>query len=116
MRDDDVMWIPRLFVAGVIFAGFVIMIIGIFGSFRPMQLDMERRAEVRSPQYVEARRTAILDDIAACRRLDVDIESAGNPSTIAAMRLQRRAICERMLRAEAEIPEDAVPRGTEVCK
>lgn len=92
------------------------MIAGIFGSWRPVALDMERRAEVRSPQYVEARRAEILNDLASVRQIDVDL-AAGTASAdaVSAMRLQRDAICDRVRRAAAEIPEDAVPRGTGTC-
>lgn len=115
ITNRDARFIQRLFVGGCVFAGFCVMLAGIFGTWRPIALDMERRAEVRSPQYVEARRTEILTAVENVRQLDVDLAVGASDGASAAMRLQREAICERVRRAAAEIPEDAVPRGAAVC-
>jgi len=117
ITNREARFIPRLLIGGCVFAGFVVMLAGLFGTWRPIALDMERRAEVRSPQYVEARRTEILNDVENVRQLDVDVAAGtASPSAADAMSLQRDAICERVRRAAAEIPEDAVPRGAEICK
>ena len=76
---------------------------------KPVWLGFERRAFVASPQYVEARRTELLQLAGEVRGIDVKIAAADNSSTREALRLQRDALVARMRESIALIPADAVP-------
>lgn len=117
MEDEEIGLIKRVFIYGAVLAAATAMIGGIWGLFRPAQLDLERQAQEHSPQYVEARRMEILNEVASVRQIDVDLARADmSASAASALRLQREAICEQVRQALAEIPSDAAPVGAEVCR
>jgi hypothetical protein len=105
-----------MFLFAIAFTGIMVTVSFMWGAFRPAQLDMEREAVTHSHQYVEARRTQILNDLEAVSQIDVDLARGSlSADAAAALRLQRGAICERVRHAAAEVPGDAVPAGVSVC-
>lgn len=77
---------------------------------RPYWLDLERKANVASPQYVEARRAELIELVIQVNGIDT---SLANPAISAglknALRNQRAGLIQRMATAAAKLPTDAVP-------
>lgn len=98
-------------VLGVVF---LIVVVGmgslLWGEFRPALLDQEHEANIHSHQYVEARRTEILNNVGECRRLNTRIatllDEGGHEGAVQAMQSQRAAIAARISIAVVQIPQD----------
>lgn len=93
-------------IIGVLLLAFVTL----FWAFqiRPQTIAAERDAMVNSHQYVEARRTEILNNLEQCAQIDVQIAeyslSEENAPVVEALRSQRHAIAARISRAASLLP------------
>lgn len=109
MIEKESFVIGRLFIYTIVGVVLVGTSVFLWNSFRPTFLDQEREAQIHSPQYVEARRTEILNNVEECRRLNARIAmlpETGAEGSAQAMMEQRFALASRIRRALAQLPED----------
>jgi len=111
-------------VTGTIFgltrgAFWLLVMIGTMGAIgtgywmvKPYWLGLERQAYTASHQYVEARKTALLDLASEVEKINTAIARTvvGNRGQLKrALAGQRTALVDRMKTEAAKIPADAVP-------
>lgn len=79
---------------------------------RPTWLGMERKANVESHQYVEARKAEIIADIQQYDELETRIaQNSDNAKVADSLRMQQRSVKRKIQAAMAKIPQDSWPEG-----
>ena len=113
LSDEEYSMIPRVYLYGILGAGVVIMLIGIAYAVAPLMMEGEREIQVRSPQYVEARRTEVLDSVAECRTINSQLAASNVSEELRrALELEKGTLRERANRALLQLPVGA--RGIDV--
>lgn len=88
-------------------------------AMKPTWLGFEHKAFVESHQYVEARKTEVINDIEKYHELDARInryEQNGNEKVAKSLRMQQRSLARKIRKALNQIPESEHPDGAEQFK
>lgn len=120
MNTDEGSIVARVFVYSIMAVALVAGLALLWGEARPAFMDQDHEANIHSHQYVESQRTAILNNVEECRRLNTRMatltDEGGHESTIEAIQSQRTAIAARVRTASAQIPSDGRPVDISACQ
>lgn len=112
-------FLGRSFLFWAILIGLVI-ISGTFVHYwlQPTWLGYEHKAFVSSHQYIEARKTEVLENMAKYDELTVEIAKyeqadGDNSKIIAGLKMQQRSLAKKIKAALAKIPQEEWPDGSE---
>jgi hypothetical protein len=79
-------------------------------QFRPFQNELEYEANRNSPQYIEARRSAVSTALTECARINTEIarleDEGGHDNLVESLLSQKVALRTRVHRLLQDIPED----------
>jgi len=121
MKDEDVelhaeitglgCWYWAIGLVLIIITGFITM------WLRPVWLGFERKADVASHQYVEARKNEVLTNVEKYDELTAEIakyeKGEGNEKIVAGLKAQQKSLKAKIKAALAKIPKGERPAGTE---
>lgn len=88
-------------------------------AMQPTWIGFEHKAFVESHQYVEARKTEVINDIEKYHELDARInryEQNGNEKVAKSLKMQQRSLARKIRKALNQIPESEHPDGVEQFK